>query len=405
VLDPWRVRRIKRILMGNLYQLRPYQETAVRRGIDYLRANHQRNGIEVLPTGSGKSLVIASIVTQLGEPCLIFQPSKEILEQNFAKFVSYGCRPAVYSASIGEKRIGDITLATIGSVKNKYSLFDHMRYAIVDECHFVNAKKGMYSEFFEKLGGVKILGLTATPYRLVTDSYGGSILKFLTRTRPRVLTDVVYQVQTGDLFRQGFLAKLQYHQIKGFNRSKLQVNSTGADYTDKSVQAHFQELNFSDKIVKVVERLFEIGRRSILVFTRFVEESRYLQSKLQNSAIVTADTPKAERELLLDGFKSGKIKVICNVGVLTTGFDYPELETVVLARPTMSLALYYQMVGRAVRPHPEKSHAMIVDMVDLVPQFGHVEDLILRNTGNDKWVVSSNGRQLTNIYYGDRRFS
>jgi DNA repair protein RadD len=81
------------------------------------------NGLVVLPTGSGKSLVIADVVSRLDGPCVVFQPSKEILEQNFAKFVAYGYRPAIYSASVGQRRVGQITLATIGSVRTKTELF------------------------------------------------------------------------------------------------------------------------------------------------------------------------------------------------------------------------------------------------------------------------------------------
>ena len=90
------------------------------------------------------------------------------------------------------------------------------------------------------------------------------------------------------------------------------------------------------------------------------------------------------------------------MGVLTTGFDYPELETVIVARPTMSLALWYQMIGRAIRPHKEKEYALIVDMCGNLGLFGQVEYLTIVDGKNGKWFVSSKGKQLTNIYYGDR---
>lgn len=388
--------------MTQQFNLRPYQESAVDAAVRFLTSSKKRNGIEILPTGAGKSLVIASIVKELDGPSIVFQPSKEILEQNFAKFMAYGYRPAVYSASAGRRELGrGITLATIGSVRRKAELFRDARYVIVDECHLVNAKGGMYREFFESLEEIKILGLTATPYRLISDGFGGSILKFLTRTRPRVFQDVVYYVQNGELFRDGYLARLEYHEVKGFNRGRLQANSTGADYTDRSVQQHFAEINFNDKVLRVVNRLLAIGRKGVLVFTRFVEESDYIASRIPDAAIVTAQTHKKERERILADFKRGIIKVVCNVGVLGIGFDYPELDTVVLARPTMSLAVYYQQVGRCVRPHPDKEHSMIVDMVGLLQQFGKVEDLTLHEN-SAKWFVASGNRQLTNIYYGQK---
>jgi len=118
--------------------------------------------------------------------------------------------------------------------------------------------------------------------------------------------------------------------------------------------------------------------------------------------VVTAKTPAGERDAVVRGFRGGSIPVVCNVGVLTLGFDYPELSNIILARPTMSLALYYQMVGRGVRPHPSKQSTFVVDMVGLSDMFGPVEDLTVEWGDHDKWIVTSGGRQLTNIYYRQR---
>jgi DNA repair protein RadD len=116
--------------------------------------------------------------------------------------------------------------------------------------------------------------------------------------------------------------------------------------------------------------------------------------------VVSGTTPKGEREDILQRFKSGRIKVVANVGVLTTGFDFPALSTVLLARPTMSLALYYQMVGRAIRPYPGKD-AWIVDLCGNYDRFGKVEDLELREPKKGMWAVYSGEKQLTNVFFGD----
>ncbi len=392
------------------FELRPYQRDATTAAVAFLRSPTKRrklakpsHGIIVAPTGSGKSLLIASIVAALEAPAIVFQPSKEILEQNLAKLRDYGYEPAVYSASIGRRETGAITLATIGSVKNLPDLFRSVRYVIVDECHLVNPKAGMYQEFFSALGDVRILGLTATPFRLSTDGYGGSILKFLTRTRPRVFSEVVHYTQTGDLFRDGYLAPLEYQIVDGFKRDAAEVNSTGADYTDESVRRELARIRFADKLVRVTRRLLAIGRKNVLVFTRFVKEAEELAAQVPGVVVVTGETPPRRREEILADYRAGRIRVVANVGVLTVGFDYPELETVVLARPTMSLALYYQMVGRVLRPHPAKASAWVVDMVDLVSQFGHLEDLVLRPGGKTgkNWEIASGDRALTNVYFGE----
>lgn len=385
---------------------RQYQVESIDAGARFLMSKNTRGGgLIVLPTGSGKSVTIAGIAAKLDAPTLIFQPSREILQQNFKKLIHYGFRPAVYSASFGKKQIsGAVTLATIGSVVRKPELFEHVKYILVDECHQVKAAGGMYADFLEALEhrGVRLIGLTATPYRLHS-TMEGSTLRFLTRTRPRVFSELVYYVQNGQLFKDGHLAKLQYFPVKGFDRSRLQANSTGADYTDASVQQQFRETGFASKLQRVVERLLEIGRKGVLVFTRFVDESQRLVDKIPGAAIVSALTPDLERDRILRDFKAGRIPVVANSGVLTTGFDYPELDTVVLARPTLSLGLYYQIVGRCVRPHPSKEYAMVVDMVGLVEQFGKVEDLTIESGPNKKWFVSSNGKQLTNVIFGAPR--
>lgn len=382
------------------YQLRDYQQQASDKAVQYFNSKTAKNALMVLPTGSGKSLIIADIANKLEYPTLIFQPSKEILEQNFAKLHSYGVWDcSVFSASFNSKNISRITFATIGSVRSHPELFSHFKNIIIDECHGVNAKQGMYSDFLDTLP-CKVLGLTATPYRLSTDGFGGSILKFITRTRPRVFHDLIYHVQISELLKRGYLSKLEYYQIKAVDSTQLKLNTTGADYTDKSVKDHYRQIGFNDRLISIVNRLLNAGRENILVFTRFIEEAEYFVSRMPGiSDIVTGETPKKEREQKLKDFKSGKIKIIANVGVLTTGFDFPELSTIVLGRPTMSLALYYQMIGRAVRPHPSKESAWIIDLCENYKRFGKVEELELTADKPGMWYIRNRQKTLTNVYY------
>lgn len=387
-----------------MYQLRCYQQQASDAAVAFFKSPTQKNAIEVLPTGSGKSLIIADIANRLEGYTLVFQPSKEILEQNFQKLCSYGVLDcSIYSASFNSKNISRITFATIGSVKSNPQLFSHFRNVIIDECHLVNPKQGMYREFLDALK-CKVLGLTATPYRLSTNMEG-AMLKFITRTRPRVFSDVIYAVQVSTLLDMGFLANIDYYSLKptGWNQADLRVNSTGADYTDKSVVATYEKLDFYAYLVSIIERLLNPKsgekRKGILVFTRFLKEAEQLVTAIPGCAIVSGDTPKAERERILADFKAGLIKVVANVGVLTTGFDYPELDTIVMARPTMSLALYYQIVGRAIRPHPEKKTAWMVDLCGNIERFGKVEDLKLVCPKPGAWLIESRGKQLTNIIF------
>ena len=389
-----------------MYKLRDYQQQASDAAVSFFNDKSKKsNSIIILPTGAGKSLVIADIASRLDGYTLVFQPSKEILEQNFKKLCSYGILDcSIYSASFNSKVISRITFATIGSVKNCPDLFSHFSNVIIDECHLVNPKEGMYKEFPSNLNS-KVLGLTATPYRLSSNRDFGSMLKFITRTRPAIFKEVIYHVQISTLLDQGFLAKLNYYAMNplGWNELNLKVNTTGADYTDKSVVREYDRIDFYGYLVHIVQRLMQPKkggkRKGILVFTRFLKEAERLTWSIPGCAIVSGGTPKKERERILEAFKSGEIPVVANVGVLTTGFDYPELDTIVMARPTMSLALWYQIVGRAIRPHPSKKEGWIVDLCGNIKRFGEVSDLKLVGGGSDKWAVFSKDKQLTNVIF------
>ena len=202
----------------------------------------------------------------------------------------------------------------------------------------------------------------------------------------------------------GFLADLDYYYCPPpmWDERNLQNNSTGADWTDKSVQAEYGRVDFYSWLVQIVRRVSHPKngkkRNGILVFTRFLKEAVRLQSEFPNCAMVSGDTKPSERDRILEDFKAGKIPIVVNVGVLTTGFDFVQLDTVILARPTKSLSLYYQMVGRAIRPFKGK-RGWIVDLCGNVNRFGKVQDLRLEEPNPNMWKVTSNGRQLTNVLF------
>ena len=397
-----------------VYTLRDYQQqssdAAVRFFSDPNSSKH--NGIIILPTGAGKSLVIADIASKIDEPLLVLQPSKEILEQNHAKLMSYGVWDcSIYSASLNRKEINRITFATIGSVMAHLDDFNVFHKILIDECHLVNPRGGQYKEFIEAVEGRQVIGLTATPYRLgqtidpktIGSPFPkyGSILKFLTRTRPRVFDSVLYYCQVKTLLERGYLARLRYFDMNRIDMDNVKLNSTGADYDDKSLFKEFERVSFYEYTLSIINRVLhpKDGKRrnGILVFCRFVEDAERLADELCGFCeVVSGATPKKEREAILERFKSGETEVVANVGVLSTGFDFPALDTIILARPTMSLALFYQMVGRAIRPFPGKE-GWVIDLCGSVTKFGKVEDLWIDPCENGKWVITSNGKQLTNI--------
>ena len=197
--------------------------------------------------------------------------------------------------------------------------------------------------------------------------------------------------------------------MTGFSSKHVKLNSQGTDFSEVSLKRYYNRIGFHDRLRRVVLRLMEIGRTRILVFTRFVEEAENLKSAIPGVQVVTAKTPKVERAGIIESFRSGQIPCIANVGVLGLGVDIPELDTVVLAQPTMSLARYYQQVGRLIRVHQNKLDAWVVDTVDQVRIFGKIEDLWLQPGGvkGGKWevVTRSQGVEypLTNVYFNRYR--
>ena len=388
------------------YILRQYQKDAAEAALNAFHGKKKENGILVLPTGAGKSLVISEIAYRLDEPILVFCPSKELVIQDYEKMCSYGVWDCgVFSASVGIKNINKITFATIGSVMNHLHDFDHFKYILIDECHAVNAKGGQYEEFIHSREDRQVVGLTATPYRLGKGINGTSMLKFLTRTRPRIFEKVLYYCQISELLNKGYLADLKYYDLTSIDLSRVSSNSTGADYDDKSLTMEYERSGFYDKLTTTTLRVLKPKsgkpRNGILVFTRFTKEAEQLCEKLRSKGIsaecVSAQTKKDERERIVNELKEGKIKVVANVGVLAVGFDYPALDTIILARPTKSLALYYQMIGRGIRPYEGKD-GWVIDLGGSYRQFGKVQDLRLgvEKVGTQRWAIFSNGIQLTN---------
>lgn len=377
------------------FQLRPYQQEAVNAGVNYLNGKTNKNAILILPTGAGKSIVIANLVAPLQGKTIILQPSKEILEQNFAKYVSYGFYAAIYSASAGQKKVDKVTFCTIGSIINKLHLFAGVENILIDECHLVNAQGGMYEQLIKSFPKAKVLGLTATPYRLANNSFG-SELRFITRTRPKLFHDILYYVQNDTLFNAGFLSKLEYYVFNVIDRNKIELNSTGTDFSQASLTRYYKSIGMPAKIVYYGLRLLQ-KRKNLLIFCALIEEAVKVTRNIPGAALLTGETKKDERERILSQFKQGKIRCVVNVGVLTTGFDYPELECVLLARSTMSLALYYQIVGRAMRIAPTKESAWIVDLGGNYNFFGKIETMKIRQDEKGRYAIWNNGKQLTNV--------
>ena len=381
--------------------LRDYQKVASDIGVGYF-FHSERNApsIMVLPTAWGKSVLIADIARRLGGGVVVLQPSKELLEQNYNKFISMGGNASIYSASAGQKEFGSVTYATIGSIKKLGAEFKARgyKYVIVDECHLFPPKDSMFSGFISEMGCTKVLGVTATPFRLQTsngfDGYPESKLVMLTSRSKNAgfFKEILHVHQIQSIVSDGYWSKLEY-ETWDFDDSGLRFNSSGSDFRDDSIAQAYEQLGIQDKIIR---RIQESDRKSILVFVPEVKDALAMSRSVQGSVAVYGDMPKSDRDEAINGFRTGKYRVAINVNVLSVGFDHPELDCVIFGRPTASLAWFYQAAGRGTRIHPEKENCLIVDFVGNVSRFGRLESLVVEKY-KASWQVFSGDILLTSI--------
>lgn len=361
---------------------------------------------------SGKSLIISKIAHEINRPTLVLQPSKEILEQNYAKAVSFGSKPTIYSASCGVKELSAMTYATLKSIKKDVAGLKDIGIdtLLVDECHSgYSPEEG--SEFMEFMNGfpeAKVLGFTATPCRLQTYNSmlegNYSKLNMLTKDEHNFFKKIVHVTQIQELTSQGFWCPLKYERWS-FDESALMLNSTGAEYTNESIKESIVRNGLNNSIYKRLLQLMN-ERKAILVCMDSIEScnriSEFMNARMGAiTGVVTSLTTKKKREQIISDFKEGKLKVVFNYSTLATGFDFPELDCVMFGRPTFSYSTYYQILGRAVRIHPDKKEALIVDCCDNMRRFGRIEDLTIEQFPSKGWCMFAGDQLLSNIRMGD----
>lgn len=432
------------------YKLRQYQQEAVDA---MLAGSHLANkSIVCLPTGSGKSLVIADFIDKVKKPTLILTPSREILAQNKEKLLQYVDKKdvGVYSASFNLKEIKKYTFATIQSVYKKSSSFSVFGIVIIDEVHLYK-DDGMFDKLIRSMSihredrFVKVFGLSATPYRNESETeYDYRSRTFETTTYLKMLTDlsfddIIYVKNTKELQDEGFLAPLVYKPLsevykdyvdKVNSKSQKQLSLIGeevdtfsiptwdrpletlsADFTAKSekklVESFELQLSFAgyDKLKPVLGILSNYKSAVIFCPTLRIAEMLSDSTPGVKTAFVSGKTKPKERKQILEDFKAGKIRAIFNVSVLTTGFDHPALDLIVLASPTMSLNKYNQMLGRGCRTAPGKTHCTIIDITGTVKRLGKLEEINIVKLKSGDWDVETPGGfmndEVISHYEGD----
>lgn len=399
----------------NKYVLRDYQNTAVIAALNAMEHAQDEIPVISLPTGSGKSLVIANIIQKFqGQKVLVLQPNKEILEQNFDKYTSgYGFEAGIYSASKGKKELQyDTIFATIGSIYKCPHNFQNLGCIIIDEVHNVGSeKKSMYKTFFEKVACKNKIGLTATPFRTVSKTLIKDHALWTESARWMLpdlplFSEICCHVPVKELIDKGYLLAPKYYTWnKDFDETKMVLGATG-EFTVKSLEKYTCSNRVIEKIISAIVYCME-KRSKIAIYASSHKQTALIVDECKKLGIdlptLQDDTPPKERDRIISKFREDKKGIICQCLILKEGFDCGDLDCVIYCRPTRSVGLYIQIVGRLLRidkDNPNKD-PVFCDCTGAYRFFGKMEDMEIKSDENNRMqLFGGNGRQLTGISLG-----
>lgn len=375
-----------------MYQLRPYQQQAVDAVIHHFR-RRSTPAVLVLPTGAGKSLVIAELARKARGRVLVLAHVKELVAQNHGKYQALGLQEGLqadlFSAGLGQKEnLRRVVFGSIQSVARNLPRFSEpVSLVIIDECHRVGEEEdSQYHQLISHLKShnpaLKILGLTATPYRLgLGYIYNYHYRGMVRTTEPRFFADCIFELPLRQMIKQGYLTppRLIDAPAVHYDFSRLLPRENGL-FSDADIE---RELKRQTRVTPhIVRQIIEYAqdRHGVMIFAATVEHAREVTGLLPDgtAALITGETPLPERDRLIEAFKARTIKFLVNVAVLTTGFDAPHVDLIVVLRPTESLSLYQQIIGRGLRLAEQKQECLILDYA------GNAYDLFAPEIGEPK---------------------
>ena len=355
-----------------MYKLRSYQQEAVDATLRHFRKGRSP-AVIVLPTGAGKSLVIAELARIARGRVLVLAHVKELVEQNHDKYKSYGLHAGIYSAGLQRKDNSEkVIFGSIQSVaRASEDFFGDFSLLIIDECHRVSLdEEAQYSQVVTSLTSnnpnLCILGLTATPYRLDTGwIYQYNHQGFLRTDENRLFKKCLYDLTLNQMIDGGFLTPpVQIDApVASYDFSSLKLRPGSQTYSLSEIEEILKDQKRVTPII--IQNIVEMAkdRKGVLIFTSSVRHAKEILGHLPQgqSSLVIGDTPGDERDQVIERFKRREIRFLVNVSVLTTGFDAPHIDLIAILRPTESVSLYQQIVGRGLRLSEGKVDCLILD--------------------------------------------
>ena len=328
-----------------MFKLYDYQQNLVDQARNELAKGH-KSVLLISPAGSGKSVVIAEIArltTAKGGRVMFTVHRQELVSQIIQTFKA------------NDVNLDLCTIMTVGKIKNRMDHLPKPSLIITDETHHSKAKT--YQQIYEFYADVPRLGFTASPWRMNGAGFED------------VYETMVEGPTVEWLIANNKLAPYTYYSVKLVNDQKLKKSSTG-DYTNKSIDDAIGKTIFGD-VVKTYHD--KVNGQKTIIYAHDIEYSKMTAQAFRDAGIEAvhcdSKTPKGERNRIMRDFKAGKIKVLCNVDLISEGFDVPDCSCVIMLRPTQSLVLFIQQSMRCMRYQPDKQ-ATIIDHVANYKRFG-----------------------------------
>lgn len=348
---------------------RPYQLEAINSVLDYFKQGNKGHPLVVLPTGAGKTHVLGGLCQRIHklypkENVLVLSHVQEILSQDYKALLQYLPPEIVglYSAGLNVRQVSQFTVASIQSVYSKDFFKDH-RLVIVDEAHLIpESGEGRYRTFFSNNPDAKIVGLTATPYRLglgmLTDG---------------LFDKIVYNKDIQELIDAGYLCKL-ISKATTQQMNTRDIKITAGDFNLKDLAVKLDKTSITHLIIRELTPYVK-ERKSWLVFCIDIAHAEHVTEELNKvgvSAMCVHSQMVGDRTEIIKQFKAGRFQALVSVETLTTGFDAPNVDLIALMRPTMSPVLHVQMIGRGLRIMEGKQDCLVLDFAGNVARLGPI---------------------------------
>lgn len=337
-------------------KLRQYQQDSVDSLMDTIQV--KGNPILQLPTGAGKSIIIAEIARRMQErwsgiQILVLAHRAKLVEQDADKFAKLGLIPSVYCAELKRKEVGQFTIATILSVAKHPELFKGVHLVIVDELQMINNNdEGSYRKFLSQLPLAKVVGLSATPFRLKGGACYGE---------DRLFARIAYKIGFSDLVKQGYLTPPVNYDANSEDTYD-DIKLTAGDFNQKDMNAHFNKI-VGKSCQDLVNRMR--NRNYVLVFACSIIHAeaivKCLQELGEQAEVYHSEMSLMEDKMTIQRFESKQFKYLVSIDKLGVGFDAPFVDGLALMRPTMSRALAIQQLGRGSRLYEGKKDFLVSD--------------------------------------------